>query len=101
MRAPTYTESEIDVSQSTADEDKIMLYPNDGAVCSAVIGSMTAAMKAQRLLSGQALRATVKKISSDTRSRGCVYGIEFDCAIFPSVRRILESSNIDVTEYLR
>ena len=78
-----------------------MFYSKEGAVCSAVIGSMTAALKAQRLLSGHALRSNVKKISPASRTRGCIYGIEFDCAQFQNVRSLLESSNTEVLEYLR
>lgn len=80
-----------------------MLYNNTGsnAGCSAVMGSMTSAMKAQRLLSKHALRSSVIKISPSTQNKGCIYGIEFDCAISVRVRQTLSDANIDVKEYLR
>lgn len=80
-----------------------MLYKSIETVagCSAVMGSMTAAMKAQRLLGKHALRATVKKISPGTGNKGCIYGIEFDCARSRDIRQILENSGIEVKEYLR
>lgn len=80
-----------------------MLYSNaqNSAGCSAVMGSMTSAMKAQRLLSKHALRSNVIKISPSTQNKGCIYGIEFDCAQSVRIRNVLQESGIDVKEYLR
>ena len=71
------------------------------AACSAVIGSMTSAMKAQRLLGRQALQVNVKKISPSTGNRGCVYGIEFDCRLMRDVKITLDNAGINVVEFLK
>lgn len=73
----------------------------DHALCSAVTLSMTNAMKAQRLLTRYAIRASVKKISGSMRGEGCVYGIEFECGQLSQVRSVLESYGLTVKEYLR
>ena len=71
------------------------------AVCTAVTGSMTSAMTAQRALGKIALRAKVVKIGVGNKSKGCISGVEFDCAAYASVRSALASAGVDVKEYLR
>ena len=67
----------------------------DRALCRIALGSMTVAMKAQRILSRNAIRADVVKISSEqSLKKGCVYGIEFSCALSGNVRSILDSTGI-------
>ena len=66
----------------------------DRALCRIALGSMTVAMKAQRILSRNAIRADVVKISSEQSLKGCVYGIEFSCALLGNVRSILDSAGI-------
>lgn len=70
-------------------------------LCTAVIGSMTQAMKAQTTLSEAAIRATLTKISSSRTMGGCAYGVDFPCTQSGNVRMILERSGIRVREYLR
>lgn len=72
-----------------------------GMVCTAVTGSMTKAMKAQRALSAHALRSNVIKVSRSSAKHGCTYGVEFDCALLGNVRVILDKADIEVTEYIR
>ena len=71
------------------------------AVCTAVTGSMTSAMTAQRALGKNALRAKVVKVGVGSKSTGCIYGVEFDCAAYGSVRSTLSSADVAVKEYLR
>ena len=66
----------------------------DRTICRIALGSMTLAMKAQRILSRNAIRADVVKISSEESSKGCVYGIEFSCALSGNIRAILDSVGI-------
>ena len=66
----------------------------NGALCRLATGSMTAAMKSQRLLARSTVKVNVVKISSSDESRGCIYGIEFPCVYSGNVRTILESSGI-------
>ena len=70
-------------------------------VCTAVTGSMTMAMKAQRALSKNALRASTVKVSGSSGERGCVYGVEFDCPLLGNVKNVLQTAGIEVKEYLR
>ena len=70
-------------------------------VCTAVTGSMTMAMKAQRALSKNAIRATAVKVSQGSADRGCIYGVEFDCPLLGNVKNVLQTAGIEVKEYLR
>lgn len=68
--------------------------------CTAIIGSMTTALKAQKTLIGASIRSTVVKLDSSVTHRGCAYGLAFDCNQYSNIRYILESSNIRVSRYL-
>ena len=70
-------------------------------VCTAVTGSMTMALKAQKALSREAIRATTVKVSRSTGGSGCIYGVEFDCPLMGSVRSALSAAGIEVKEFLR
>ncbi len=69
-------------------------------LCTAVIGSMTQAMKAQTALTEAAIRATLTKISSSKTHNGCAYGVDFPCTQSGNVRVILERAGVRVREYL-
>lgn len=70
-------------------------------VCTAVTGSMTMALKAQRALAKNALRASTVKVSRNASRGGCVYGVEFECALLGNVKATLEGSGIEIKEFLR
>ena len=70
------------------------------SVCTAVIGSMTMAMKAQSALSEAAIRASIAKISSSEARGGCAYGVDFPCTQSANVRTILSHAGIRVRQYL-
>lgn len=67
-----------------------------GAVCSAVTGSMTMALKAKKILAGVGIRANAVKLSSKSSTRGCVYGVEYPCELSGNVRSMLRSAGIDI-----
>jgi len=67
--------------------------------CTAAIGSMTLAMKAQRALAAAAVPCTVVKTEDGHGLRGCVYGIAYACSQERNVRSILESAKINVREW--
>ena len=69
------------------------------SLCRAVTGSMTIALKAQKVLSGYAIRVEVVKISSVNSKRGCAYGIEFPCSILGNVKTILSEARINIKSY--
>ena len=70
-----------------------------GGECSAAIGSMTQAQKAQRALAEAAIPATVVKWESSSRLLGCVYGVRFACAQTNNVRTVLASARISVKQW--
>lgn len=47
--------------------------------CVFEIGSVTHAMKAQKVLSDASIPSKIVKIKNDKRGRGCVYGVETEC----------------------
>ena len=69
--------------------------------CTAVIGSMTQAMKAQSALSEAAIRSSIVKVSSAKTTGGCAYGVDFSCTQSANVRTVLERGGIRVREYLK
>ena len=75
-------------------------YPN-GYTCTAVIGSMTQAMKAQTVLAEAAIRASITKISSSETHNGCAYGVDFPCTQSGNVRMVLTREGIKVRQYLQ
>ena len=72
-----------------------------GGTCTAVIGSMTQAMKAQSLLADAAIRGGITKISSAGTHNGCAYGVEFPCTQSANARTVLERGGVRVREYLQ
>ena len=74
-------------------------FPSEGdnrGICTAVIGSMTQAMRARDALGEAAIRATVVKVSSSATHNGCAYGVEFPCVQQANVRDVLRSAGITV-----
>ena len=70
-----------------------------GQECTAVIGSMTRAMQAERALAGASVRSYVTKVSS-APSGGCVYGVTYACNQTEIVRDILSHGGIRVRKYM-
>lgn len=70
------------------------------SVCTAVIGSMTTALKARKALLRASIRSTVVKLDSSVTRKGCAYGIEFDCIQTSNVKYTLDSAGIKVSRYL-
>lgn len=64
--------------------------------CLAVVGSLTQAMQAQRVLTAAAVLCHVEKADSAVTRRGCAYGVSFPCAQEAAVRRILREAGIRV-----
>ena len=67
--------------------------------CVAEIGSMTQAMRAQRILGESAIPTTVVKSGSEKNSRGCAYGVSFKCVQEENVRNILASAGVKVRRW--
>ena len=64
--------------------------------CSALLGSLTLAMKAQSILATAAIPATV--IKRETQ-RGCIHGIQFSCAQEGNVNAVLSRERIKVKQW--
>lgn len=78
--------------------------PSDFAArgsCTAVIGSMTQAMRAQSILAEAAIRAAVVKVSSAKNTGGCAYGVDFPCTQMSNAKTVLTRAGIRVREYLQ
>ncbi len=72
----------------------------DRGTCTAVLGTMTNALQAQRVLANAAIHSSVTKISSSMSAKGCAYGITYPCAQERHVRAILSHANITVKKYM-
>ena len=77
--------------------------PDDTArgTCTAVIGSMTQAMRAQSILAEAAIRAVVVKVSSAKNAGGCAYGVDLPCTQMSNAKTVLSRAGIKVREYLQ
>ena len=69
--------------------------------CTAVIGSMTQAMRAQSILAEAAIRAVVVKVSSAKNTGGCAYGVDLPCTQMSNAKTVLSRTGIKVREYLQ
>lgn len=58
------------------------------------IGSVTHAMRAQRLLGESGINSKVVKTSDHKNNKGCSYGIEFDAGMRRYADKILSDNNI-------
>ena len=76
---------------------------NERKGCICILGSVTQAMRAQRLLASAAIPADTIKVTGNG-TRGCTYALSFSCAQNENVRRILEGGGIrpkEITEASR
>ena len=64
--------------------------------CSAVVGTLTSAQKAQRALSAAAIPTSISKSESSSLHRGCVWSVNFSCNQQENVRSVLASAGIKV-----
>ena len=69
--------------------------------CTAAVGSVTLAMRAQQALAQAAIPATVVKLEASSSRRGCVYGVQFSCLQEYNVKKVLEAARIQVKQWNR
>ena len=69
--------------------------------CLAVMGSMTQALRAQKVLSTAAVRAEIVKADSAHTRRGCAYALSYPCSQENNVHTILSSAGIRVRDFYR
>ena len=63
--------------------------------CTVSVGSVTYAEKAMRSLASAAIYSEIIKLD-ESKSRGCVYGLEFPCSQLDNVRAVLRQAGIKV-----
>ncbi len=64
--------------------------------CTASLGSVTAAMRAQSELAAASIPVSIVKTHTP---RGCIYGISYPCPYEGYVRNILSASRISVRQW--
>ena len=68
--------------------------------CVAAVGSMTAAIKAQRVLLSFGIDAEVVALAPEETRRGCAYGVEFAAASENAARAAFRAARISVSQYI-
>ena len=66
--------------------------------CRFIIGSVTQAMKAKRILSAHSIATEVAKFGNTQNNTGCTYGIYFRCEHQRNVTSLLQKDNIPFEE---
>lgn len=66
--------------------------------CIYTIGSVTQANQAKRILGENSIFVKITKIT-DSRRKGCIHGIEFNCVNKLAINRILLRAGINFEEY--
>ena len=72
----------------------------DGRGCSAAIGSLTWAMRAQKSLATAAIPTAVIKYDDGGQGvTGCIYGISFSCSQRYNIETVLSKEGIRVKQW--
>lgn len=66
--------------------------------CIAVIGSVTQAMRAQKVLANAAIRTELVKTGGKASLRGCAYALSYPCTQDGNVKNILLRAGIRVRD---
>ena len=69
--------------------------------CVGALPSMTAAIKAQRILLAKGLAGEVVSLSGKETRRGCAFGLEFPCEQESAVRATLRAARVAVSQYFK
>ncbi len=72
-------------------------YTNRG--CFAVMGSITNAQKAQKVLSAAAIPTSLNKTEASSAHKGCVWSVTFACNQLQNVKSVLAYSGLRVKEW--
>ncbi|MBR3894447.1 MAG: DUF3343 domain-containing protein [Clostridia bacterium] len=73
-----------------------MQYETKNKQCHSILGSMTQAMQAKKLLESAAVRAQIIKVDSGEDGRGCSYALSYSCALAENVKQILSRAGIRI-----
>ena len=69
--------------------------------CTAALGSLTLAMKAESVLSEAGISGKIVKLDPSMTRRGCAYGIEYLCEYQKAVRSAFNTAKISVSRYIK
>ena len=69
--------------------------------CTAAIGALTLAMKAQSALAEAGISGRIVKLDPSMTRRGCAYGIEYPCEEHKAVRSAFNAAKISVSNYIK
>lgn len=75
-------------------------YGKLGTVCIAASGSMTRAVRAQRVLHEAGICAEVVALAPEETRHGCAYGVEYPCSEERRVRVALRNARVPISQYL-
>mgnify|MGYP003321080900 CR=1 FL=1 len=67
--------------------------------CTAVIGTLTAAQRAQKVLASAAIPSRVEKSESVAGQRGCVWCVSFSCSQRQNVASVLAAAGVRVRSW--
>ena len=67
--------------------------------CTASVGSLTHAMKGQKLLESIGIAARIVKLDANKTRKGCSYGIEFPCSEMRRARSTLSAAHLPISNY--
>ena len=67
--------------------------------CSAVMGTLTNAQKAQKALSAAAIPTSLGKDETISSNRGCVWSVNFSCNQLENVKAVLSAYGISVKKW--
>jgi hypothetical protein len=66
--------------------------------CSVGIGSMSAALRAQRMLSAGSIQSTIIKTEGGRREGGCTYGLSVPCLQLRAAKGLLQEHGVRIRE---
>jgi len=67
------------------------------ADCRLVLGAMSAALRAQKVLQHSGISGAVIKMTSDRRQSGCLYGLALPCVQLEAAKRTLHDRGISTS----
>ncbi len=77
-----------------------MQSPVTTPICTAAMGGMTLAQKAERALLAAGIAAEIVSLSPDETKRGCAFGVNFPCTMTNAARDALRRARIAPSQYL-
>ena len=69
--------------------------------CTAALGSLTLAIKANSVLASAGINAKIVKLTPSMTRRGCAYDIEYFCEEHKAVRSAFNTAKISVSSYIK